>query len=173
MRKLTFVAMVLAGALVGIPAVAFATARAPQMQPSKSATMICSDEGQKDIAAALGGTKPVSVTTPTWSDNRIYSCTYVYPSGAVTLSVKELPTKSATKSYFASLSQSLGRQGTKLPLGQAAFRTTNGSVVVRKDTKVLLVDVSRLTADLGVPPEKADQAAGNVAAAVLGCWTGA
>ncbi len=109
---------------------------------------------------------------PTWN-GQIYSCTYTYPNGAVSLSVKELGTKSATTAYPASLAHTLGRRTNKLTLGQGAFSTANGSVVVRKDTKVLLVDISRLTGQLGQPPENAAAAAVNIAAAVLGCWTGA
>src|SRR5207248_4451842 len=106
-------------------------------------------EGQKDIAANLGGVKPAVVTAPTWSGD-VYSCTYTYSSGAVALSVKELSTKRATTSYVTALRRFLGRRADKLPLGQGAFWTTNGSVVVRKDTKVLLVDTSHLTGELGV-----------------------
>jgi hypothetical protein len=133
--------------------------------------MICSAEGQKDIAANLGGVKPAVVTAPTWSGD-VYSCTYAYASGGVGLSVKELASKWATTNYVTALARVLGRRGTKLPLGQGAFWTTNGSVVVRRDTKVLLVDASHLTGNLGVPPEKASDAAVNIAVGVLGCWTG-
>ena len=152
MRKFVFVAAALAAVLVGVPA--GATARATAVVPSSSAKMICSSEGQKDIAANLGGVKPAVVTAPTWSGD-VYSCTYAYTSGTIALSVKELGTRRATTSYVATLARVLGRRADKLPLGQGAFWTTNGSVVVRKDTKVLLVDTSHLTAELGVPPEKA------------------
>jgi hypothetical protein len=166
------VAAVFAGALLGVPAAASATAHTAATAPSKSAKMICSREAQNDIAASLGGVKPAVVTAPTWS-HQVYSCSYLYPSGAVALSVKELGTKHATSSYVKSLADALGRRPDKLPLGQGAFWTTNGSVVVRKDTKVLLVDTSHLTSALGVPPEVASDAAANIAATVLGCWTGA
>ena len=36
-------------------------------------------------------------------------------------------------------------------LGQGAFQATDGSVVVRKDWKVLVVDTSGLPAEFGVP----------------------
>ena len=39
-------------------------------------------------------------------------------------------------------------------LGQGAFQTTNGSVVVRKDWKVLLVDDTGLPAQFGTPPTR-------------------
>ena len=58
------------------------------------------------------------------------------------LSVKELSSWAQTKQYFDSLAATLGRTRDLPGLGQAAFQTTDGSVVVRKDWKVLLVDSS-------------------------------
>lgn len=57
-------------------------------------------------------------------------------------------------------------------LGQGAFTTTDGSVVVRKDWKVLLVDISGLPARFGVPPTSAADVADTVADVILGCWAG-
>jgi hypothetical protein len=51
--------------------------------------------------------------------------------------------------------------------------TTDGSIVVRKDWKVLYVDVSHLPAEFGQPPQSAADAALGVAATILGCWSGA
>jgi hypothetical protein len=168
-RRFVLVAAASIAVLVAVPAGAAAPAAA--IAPSKSAKMICSGEAQKDIAAALGGVRPTAVSTPTWTGD-VYACSYLYTSGAVALSVKELGTKQATSSYVAALARVLGRRADKLPLGQGAFWTTNGSVVVRKDTKVLLVDTSHLNAGLGVPAEKPSDAAANIAATILGCWTG-
>src|SRR5437588_9772471 len=141
---LTFLALVVAAVLAAVPDDASAaTPRQNIASPSTSAKMICNREGQKDIAAALGGVRPSAVTTPRWSE-QAYSCSYRYASGTVSLSVKELGTKAATVSYVSSLGRIAGRRADKLPLGQGAFWTTNGSVVVRKDTKVLFVDISRL-----------------------------
>jgi hypothetical protein len=174
MRKWVLLAVALAGfgVVTGGPAVASTGARAIRTQPSKSAKMICATEAQDDIAANLGNVKPTTVTTPTWNDS-VYSCQYVYPSGIVSLSVKELKDASATKRYFQSLAATLGRRPGKLPLAGGAFTTLNGSVVVRKDFKVLDVDVSKLSGKLGVPPEEASDVAVNIAVTVLGCWTGA
>ena len=82
----------------------------------------------------------------------MYSCQYVYPSGVVSLSVKELKDASATKRYFEKLGNALGRRPGKLALGGGGFTAMDGSVVVRKDFKVLDVDVSKLSGPLGVPP---------------------
>jgi len=51
--------------------------------------------------------------------------------------------------------------------------TTDGSVVVRKDWKVLYVDVSHLPPQFGQPPQAAPDAALSVAATILSCWSGA
>src|SRR5450755_1412163 len=57
-------------------------------------------------------------------------------------------------------------------LGQGAFRTSSGDVVVRKDWKVLLVDVSGLPSQFGVPPTSATDVAFTLADLILGCWAG-
>ena len=59
------------------------------------------------------------------------------------LSVKELSSWAQTKAYFRSLGTQMGQVRTLKGLGQGAFQTTNGSMVVRKDWKVLLVDTAR------------------------------
>jgi hypothetical protein len=88
------------------------------------------------------------------------------------LSVKELSSWSQTKGYFAMLGQQLGDTGPLGNLGQAAFTTTDGSVVVRKDWKVLLVDISGLPAQFGVPPTTKSDIADTVSDVILGCWAG-
>jgi hypothetical protein len=139
--------------------------------PSKSAQMICEKEAQDDIAASLG-VKVVSVTTPTWVDH-VYSCTYVYPNARITLSVKEMSTTPETTAYFDAQAKTLGRRSGTVAIGQGAFQTTVGDAVVRKDWKVLTVDISKVPATFGQPPETAPQVALSIAAAILGCWTGA
>ena len=174
MRKLVLLVVALAGiALVATVPAGAATSVRTVRTPSKSAKMICQREAQDDITRNLGNVRPTTVTAPTWN-NAVYSCQYVYPSGVVTLSVKELPaTASSTKAYFQGLEKTLGRRGPKLGLAGGAFRALDGSVVVRKDTKVLDVDVSKLSAPLGVPPQDAPTVAISLAVTVLGCWTGA
>lgn len=154
------------------------TARSPARQvlekaaatPSKSAQMVCQSEAAGDIASAIG-VVPVQPLSPTWADH-LYSCRFVYPNGFMTLSVKELSGRSETDGYFASLRKSLG-QSERLTLGQGSFITSNGSVVVRKDYKVLLVDTSGLPDHFGAPPATRSNVAVGVGLAVLGCWTGA
>jgi hypothetical protein len=51
--------------------------------------------------------------------------------------------------------------------------TNNGSFVVRKDYKVLLVDTSGLPAQFGSPARQHAEEGTDVGFVLLGCWTGA
>ena len=117
--------------------------------PSEIAKMVCQNKAQGELAEVLGIRGVVQ--TPTWVDH-LYSCRYQYPDGSMVLSVKELSSWSQTKGYFAMLGQQLGDTGPLGNLGQAAFTTTDGSVVVRKDWKVLLVDISDSPPSSACPP---------------------
>jgi hypothetical protein len=132
--------------------------------------MVCTRHTQKELVTVLGVT-PGTVTRPTWHDH-VYSCRYQYANGAFTLSVKELSSWPQTRSFFRGLGRQLGNTGSIHPLGQGAFSTTNGSVVVRKDFKVLLVDVSGLPGHFGVPPTTSADVAVSIADLILGCWSG-
>jgi len=133
--------------------------------------MVCAKEAQAALVVSLGAT-PVQVTTPTWADH-VYSCQYVYPTGTFSLSVKELDNAKQTAAYYTGFGARLGRRPGRLAVGQGAYVTTDGSVVVRKDWKVLYVDVSHLPPQFGQPPQAASDAALSVAATILGCWSGA
>ncbi len=149
-----------------------ASARAPLPagpRPSEIAKMVCAAEAQHDMSVVLG--EKAVVSRPTWQNHR-YSCLYRYHSGSFGLSVKELSSWSQTKAYFARFGQA---QGTRRPLGnlgQGAYQTPNGSVAVRKDWKVLYVDVSTLPASFGVPPTSRAAVAVTIADVILGCWDG-
>ena len=141
--------------------------------PSAISVQVCSHEAQKEMASALGETAMVS--TPTWVDHR-YSCTYDYstssPSGSFMVSVKELSSRAETDTYFDGLATTMGRSRSLEGLGEGAFQTTDGSVVVRKDWKVLEVDDTGLPPQFGVPPTSASSVAVTVADVILGCWAG-
>ena len=64
----------------------------------------------------------------------------------------------------------MGDTGTVPYVGQGAFHTTNGSVVVRKDSKVLLVNVTGLPAQFGEPPTTSGNVALTVAEVILASW---
>jgi len=140
--------------------------------PSTSAKMVCSDEARSDIEASLG-IKASSVTKPMWvRKNHVYSCTYVFPRGKVALSVKELSNGTETTAYFDSVKRKYGTVQDLQGLGQGASVLKNGDVVVRKDYKVLLVDVTKIPERL-VPAMRRSDVAINIGNVIMSCWTGA
>ena len=132
--------------------------------------MICAAEAQKDLAKSLG-INATTVTTPTWVDH-VYSCQYVYPNASISLSVKELDNAADTTRYVDGLAQQLGRTES-LAMGEGAFLTSTGSIVVRKDWKVLHIDVSQVPSAFGQNLMDHRDTAVSIAFAILGCWTGA
>jgi hypothetical protein len=139
--------------------------------PSASAKMICAPETQTELAAILG-VHTAQPVVPTWTGH-LYSCKYIYHNAVMALSVKELSNKTETSAYFTSLAHRLGQTQRLWTLGQGGFTTKNLSVVVRKDYKVLLVDISGLPARFGTPPHSRRDIALGVAATIMDCWTGA
>jgi len=138
--------------------------------PSTVSKEVCSTEAPHDVAEALG--EKAVVSKPTWVDD-LYTCRYSYgTTEAMTLSVKELSSWPETYAYFDGLETQLGVTRRLQGLGQGAFQTPNGSVVVRKDWKVLLVDVSQLPPSFGNPPTTPGVIGLAVADVVLGCWAG-
>jgi hypothetical protein len=163
-----------AGAAAGSPSRAAgtrspATAAVPR-GPSVSARMICAAEEQEEIAQTLGlplRRQAISVWTAP-----VYRCTYPFTAGPLVLSVRELADARDTIAYFAA-ARAAAEGSTDLPgLGEAAFATTDGSVYVRKDFKVLKVDVSKLPTAVGTAPLSRADAAFVVAQLIMGCWTG-
>jgi hypothetical protein len=138
-------------------------------RPSSIAVEVCAEDAVTEINSALG--EKASVSTPTWADH-LYSCRYRYPTGSIGLSVKELSSWPETLQYFNGLATTMGKTRELPGLGQGAFQTSNGSVVVRKDWKVLLVDSSGLPAQFGVPPTPSGDVAVTVGDVILGCWAG-
>lgn len=138
--------------------------------PSDAARMICDPEEQDEIAHGLGLTlhRPA---TPVWTAP-VYSCTYQFKAGPLILSVRELTAAGETTAYFTG-ARAAAAASTDVPgLGEAAFATKDGSVYVRKDFKVLKVDVSKLPASVGKTPISRADAAVSVAQLIMGCWTG-
>ncbi|MFN8050984.1 MAG: hypothetical protein U0Q22_06090 [Acidimicrobiales bacterium] len=141
------------------------------MDPSRSAEMICAPEAAADITKVVG-LEPIRPLAPTWVDH-VYACDYSYAvDETMGLSVKELSSAAETKVYFDSQAQVLGRTKTLVNVGEDAYATSTGSAVVRKDYKVLIVDVSRLPERFGKPVGSRASIATAVAMTVLRCWTG-
>ena len=88
------------------------------------------------------------------------------------LSVKELSSWAQTKSYVRTLAEQMGTSQVINGLGQAAIQTTDGSIIVRKDWKVLLVNSAGLPARFGQPLTSSQAVAQSVADVILGCWNG-
>ena len=153
------------------PSPAVPAAQPARAAPSAAAKMICARETQTELAAVLGvrTTQPV---VPAWTGH-LYSCRYTYHHGFMVLSVKELSSQAQTGGYFTSLAHRLGQAQRPQAIGRGAFfTTTNRSVVVRKDYKVLLVNISGLPARFGAPPYPRADIAIKVAATIMDCWTG-
>lgn len=142
----------------------------PGPHPAKVAAMVCDDETQRKTALVLG--IRAHVPTPTWDvRTHVFSCVFEYPTGSFRLSVKENLGWGATKAYFNQLGHRLGNTDTLGNLGQGAFVTSDGSVVVRKDWKVLLVDISGLHGHaVGKPATQPPAVAYTVADIILGCF---
>ena len=159
----------------GSPGTTLHVAKVAEATPSKSAQMICETEAENEIYQQATGVKAIKPLQPTWDKNtHIYSCDYVYPHGAVMkLSVKEMSSPEETTAYYNQLAQQLHKVKDQYSIGQGAFTTQNGDLVVRKDYKVLLVDVSKLPASFGVPADTREHVAVNVGGSIMNCWTGA
>jgi hypothetical protein len=141
-------------------------------RPSVSAKMVCETEAQSDIYESATGVRTLSLSKSTWIDH-VYSCDYVYPGGArMRLSVKEVSSEAETTAYYDSLATKLHKTNAQISI-PGAFQVQDGSVVVRKDFKILLVDVTKLPAQFGVPPASRGDVAINVAVTIMGCWIGA
>jgi hypothetical protein len=148
------------------------TLKAPEpagRNPSDIAKEICSETAQSQIQRVLG--LKANVVAPTWVDH-LYTCQYRYPDGSFALSVKELSSWSQTYSYFDARGKALGDTGSLGNLGQGAFTTSNGSVIVRKDWKVLFVNIADLPSEFGKPPTSRSDVAYTVADIILACWAG-
>jgi hypothetical protein len=172
-RKIGGLLFVLAMAATGCTTTS-ASADTPQPAgptPSSIALQVCSKKAITEINDVLGEQAAVSV--PSWmQEQHLYSCDYRYETGSMALSVKELSSWPQTMAHFASLAKQLHRTTAIYGLGQGAFRARNGSVVVRKDWKILVVDVSGLPREFGLPETDVAAAGLSVADVILGCWNG-
>ncbi|MEA3218762.1 MAG: hypothetical protein QOJ19_4918, partial [Acidimicrobiia bacterium] len=88
------------------------------------------------------------------------------------LSVTERADNAATDRDFAARAQQLGRRRPLHHIGDDGFVASNDSVVIRKDNKVLSVDVSNLPQSFGNPAITREDVAFDVATVIMDCWIG-
>lgn len=138
--------------------------------PSPQAEMVCQPEAQQEIQDIIG-VVPTKVG-PIQYANHTSTCRYDYPNGSFALVVEDLPNDLLTTETYETLAGKLGKID-RINLPDAdAFATNNGSVVLRRDFKVMLVDVTQLPATFGNPPSSRADAARLIMKTVLNCWVG-
>ena len=142
----------------------------PARDPEPLARQFCNRRAQGEIGTSLG-VAPEHVTEGHLA-RHVYSCRYVFPDGAIALSVRGFGDATAAKRYFRTLAARRGRRPESPMLGEGldAFITTDGSMIVRKGRDVLDVDVSGLPSQFGAPPQDRPIVALAVAVTILGHW---
>ena len=138
--------------------------------PPASAAMICDADIKSKVRGALGLAGPPS-TEWRWSDG-VYTCDYHLPMGRMRLQVTVLGGAPQARTLFdADRARTLGAKRLA-GLGEGAFGTENGTVLVLKDNQVLVVDTTRLPQEFGANGQRRTDLAYEVASDVMGCWTG-
>ncbi len=169
-RSALVVPIALAAVLVAACGTAAASPQPAGRYPSAISKMVCSSDARQKLDEALGA-GPTTVTPPTWSAH-LYSCTYEFAQGQMTLSVKELSSRAQTTAYFDVQARQLGKKHQLYGLGQGAFLANNGSVVARKDYKVLIVNTTRLPPSFGAANSGSGTPAETVSTLIMACWAG-
>jgi hypothetical protein len=149
---------------------AAAASPAEQGAPSDTAAMVCGQDVVGDVARALSLPTPPA-TTSTWADP-LYTCTYRLPMGPLVLSVEESPGPAEAARFFDEERRRLGEPAPAPGLGERAYATPTGTVVVSKDAMTLTVDATGLPEVFGDDGQRRSDFAYEVASVVLGCWTG-
>ena len=137
-------------------------------EPSEAAKMVCAGDVRDEVKTVLKLSAPAPVST-TWRD-QLYTCTYTLPMGKMVLSVKESAGKPAALEYFRALRARLGNTQPAPGLGEQAYATKAGTVVVLKDNTTLRVDTTGLPAVFGPQQQRRTDLAYEIASVVLGCW---
>jgi hypothetical protein len=155
---------------VGAVAAPGSNAEPPTGKPPASAAMICDADIKSKVREALSLAGPPS-TEWGWS-NGVYTCDYHLPMGRMSLQVTVLSDASQARTMFdADRARTLGA----LPLaglGERAYGTKNGTVLVLKDDQILVVDTTQLPQEFGANGQRRTDLAYEVASDVMGCWTG-
>jgi hypothetical protein len=138
--------------------------------PTATQAMVCGDEitGKVTQVLRLPG---APVTSSTYAAG-LFSCHYTLPMGPMLLSVQRSPSKAAAMAYLTARRAAVGATQNLLGLGERAFATTTGVVLVIKDNETLEVDTTGLPVVFGPLQQKRTDLAYEIASDVLGCWTG-
>jgi hypothetical protein len=138
--------------------------------PSAAAKMVCSD----DIKGKVKQVLKLSAEAPTRTSfvDHLYTCTYTLPQGPLVLSVHDSASKAAAGAYYTALRPTLGQTSGLPGLGEHAYGTSRGTVVVLKDSQTLVVDATALPSVFGSDQQKRTDLAYEIASDVVGCWTG-
>lgn len=141
-------------------------------QPSSAASMVCGDETAQAVQRTFA-MKALPRRTSVWSDP-VYRCTYALAAGELTVTVADLSTAEAGRTWFDSLRRRLPTPVTIAGMANfdfPAFETRRGDVVFFKDDKTLWVDASSVaTSQLPAHSTRTD-AAYQIASAVIACWS--
>jgi hypothetical protein len=141
---------------------------APAAAADDLTKMVCEDEVRQELKATLG-VDTRQDPQASWADPT-FTCVYTYDTGTVTMTVRQFADPTATEAYFTARRDEQPQRREVQGLGQAAFAAPDGSISFRKDTKVMLVDVSGLPPTFGKPPRDRAAVALNIVSAVLQCW---
>jgi hypothetical protein len=152
------------------PSASASPAASAAATPSAAAKMICSD----DIKGKVKQVLKLSTDAPTRTSfvDHLYTCTYTLPQGPLVLSVHDSASKAAAGTYYTGLRPTLGPTSGLPGLGEHAYGTSRGTVVVLKDRQTLVVDATALPSVFGSDQQKRTDLAYEIASDVLGCWTG-
>jgi hypothetical protein len=164
------VPLLLAGCGGAATDTAAAAAPSSAQPPSKTAAMVCGDDVTGDVARVLSLPAPPP-TSSTWAD-QLFTCDYSLPMGPMVLSVKESPDPAAAAQFFEARRVQLGETAAAPGLGERAYATPTGTIVVIKDAMTLTVDATGLPEVFGANGQRRSDFAYEVASVVLGCWTG-
>lgn len=142
----------------------------PGTAPSAAARMICSAETRNDIAAILS-VAPAPDPAATWRGGT-YTCTYRLPSGTIVLSVHESPDGATAAAYTSGQRKAMPGARDLAGLTPIAFGTPDGLLVLRKDDDTLRVDTTALAPRSDPRYRHRAEFGYEIAAVILGCWTG-
>ncbi|WP_206445880.1 hypothetical protein [Agrococcus sp. KRD186] len=137
---------------------------------SEAARMIC--DGQVVTSAAqIFDLEPSAVPSSSW-DSPMFTCTYDVDGAPVVLTVHDVTDAAAGQEHFDALQQQLGAEDIEgmLGLGLPSFSTGDGVVAFLRDGKTLTVDATALPDGFGNGTSTQDEAAYQMASAVLTCW---